>query len=139
MVMNGDSEKCKGKITRRRITKKAKEESVIDLVIVSDNIAQVIEQVEIDEERKYVLTKYTKTKKGVKITESDHHSIITRIKANWKRKANLERKEIYNLKDEASLAKFKEFTSKSDFLSEVFEDKNKSVEVKSKQFIKCRS
>ena len=135
VVMNGDA-KCKGRITRRRITKKTKEESVIDLVIVSENIAQVIEQVEIDEERNYVLTKYTKTKNGVKITESDHHSIITRIKANWKRDIKCDRKEIYNLKDEASLALFKEFTSNGNFLSEVFEDENKCVDVKSKQFIK---
>ena len=135
VVMNGDA-KCKGIITRRRITKKTKEESVIDLVIVSDNIAQVIEEVKIDEERKYVLTKYTKTKNGIKITESDHHSIITRINAKWKRKSNCERKEIYNLKDEACLATFKEYTSKDKFLSEVFEDESKCVEVKSKQFIK---
>ena len=84
----------------------------------------------------YVLAKYTKTKNGIKITESDHHSIITRFKANWKRKSKCARKEIYNLKDQASLKAFKEFTSKDKFLSEVFEDENKSVEVKSKQFIK---
>ena len=41
-----------------------KEESIIDFVIVSEDMDDVIEDVVIDEERKFVLSRHTKTKKG---------------------------------------------------------------------------
>ena len=47
-VMNNVKNKCKGKITRRRITKKSREESVIDFVIVNSEIEDLISEVIID-------------------------------------------------------------------------------------------
>ena len=61
-VMNGMKSKCKGIITRKRITSKVKECSIIDFVTVSEDIEVMISQVIIDEERDHVLTRYTKTK-----------------------------------------------------------------------------
>ena len=136
VVMNNSREKCLGKITRRRITEKIKEESIIDHVIVSEEVADVIEKLEIDEERKYVLTKYSKTKKGVKVKESDHHSIITYIKADWDKKVKEEKREMYNLKDANALKRFCEMTDRGTFLSEVFENEDKNIEVQTKQFMK---
>ena len=78
--------KCKGQITRRRVTKKSKEESIIDFVIVNDEIEDLISEVIIDEERKHVLANFRKTKNGVKVNESDHNTIITYFNSTWNKK-----------------------------------------------------
>ena len=57
--------KCSGLITRRRVTREGVEESVIDFVIISNDLLEDIASMEIDEHRDHVLTKYSKTKKGV--------------------------------------------------------------------------
>ena len=51
VVMNNSKEKCCGKITRRRITDKTREESIVDMVIVSEEIEESVEKLLIDEER----------------------------------------------------------------------------------------
>ena len=76
VVVNGSS-MCQGVITRRRATKKRIEESAIDVVLVSGDMIETIVKMEIDEARKYVLTKVTKTKKGFKVQDSDHNTILT--------------------------------------------------------------
>ena len=136
IVINGLKKKCFGTITRSRNTKKVKEESVIDFVIGCDEMVEMVESLLIDEDRKYVLTKYQKTKKGVKVQESDHNSLITQVKATWNKKKNVQKAEMYNLKDADGLKRFKEITSKNNFLSEVFENEEKCIEVKTKQFLK---
>ena len=85
-VINGDEEKCVGKITRRRSTGIVSEESIIDFVITCENIADIVTKMEIDEERKHVLARYTKTKEGFNVKESDHNSIITTIKSELNKK-----------------------------------------------------
>ena len=136
VVMNNSKKKCSGIITRRRITSKTKEESIIDFVLVCDEMEEIVSSVRIDEERKYVLTKYTKTKKGTKVKESDHHTIITNIKSTWNKNINEKIIEIYNFKDKDGLKKFREMTSKENFLSEVFNNDSQTVTVKTKKFIK---
>ena len=134
--MNSLEKKCKGKITRRRIINKVKEENIIDFVIVCDEMEDMISNVVIDEDKNHVLTRHTKTKNGVKIKESDHMSIITEVKLAWDKSRNTEKIEMYNFKDAEGLTKFKKMTSQDNFLSEVFDDPNKNMNVKTKQFIK---
>ena len=55
-------DKCKGLITRERHTTNSVEKSVIDFVIVSQDLVPEILSMMIDDDRKYVLTKLTKTK-----------------------------------------------------------------------------
>ena len=43
---------------------------------------------------------------------------------------------MYDLKDQEGLKKFKAMTSKDNFLSEVFQEEEKNIEVKTKQFLK---
>ena len=76
IVVNG-STKCKGTITRRQVTKHRVEESAIDLVLISSDMMAYLVEMQIDEARKHVLTKMTKTKSGVKVKESDHNVITT--------------------------------------------------------------
>ena len=63
-------------------------------------------------------------------------SIITEVKGKWDKKKNIKRIEIYNFNDKEGLSKFKEMTSQDNFLSEVFDDPSKNMNVKTKQFIK---
>ena len=135
-VMNGMGSKCRGSITRRRITCKVKEESIIDFAIISEDIADIITEVVIDEDKNHVLTRYTKTKNGTKIKESDHNFIITHIQAKWDKRKNIKNIEIYNLKDPTGIRNFKEMTSQEGFLSEVFDDQNKCISTTSKRFNK---
>ena len=135
-MINGLQKKCSGTITRCRNTKEITEESVIDFVIGCDEMVDMVDSLVIDEERKYVLTKYHKTKKGVKTQESDHNSLMTQVKATWNTNKNVKKVEMYNLKDVEGLKKFKDITSKNNFLSEVFDNEEKDIEVKTKQFLK---
>ena len=114
-VINGLKSKCFGKITRRRITKKVREESIIDFVIGCEDMVEMIESLKIDEDKKYSLTSYKKTKNGIKIQESDHNTLITTLNAKWSKKIAVKRYEMYDLKDQEGLIKFKEMTSKNDF------------------------
>ena len=62
-MANGLSKKCRGAITRRRVTKDSVEESIIDHVLISEDLENDLETVKIDEERNNVLTNLIKTKK----------------------------------------------------------------------------
>ena len=48
----------------------------------------MIEGLLIDEERKYVLTKYRKTKKGIQIKHLGNNYLVTSIRATWQKKIN---------------------------------------------------
>ena len=97
VVVIGLMDKCEDIVTRKRVTKDATEESVIDFVIISDDIESSVESLLIDEKQQHGLTKIVKTKKGVKITQSDHNVLITRLKIGWCKKVLNKRIELYNL------------------------------------------
>ena len=134
-VINSQTNKCKGLITRRRITKKSTEESIIDFVITNQNLEKEIELLMIDEDRNHVLTNITKTKKGLKIKESDHHAIITKLRFSWSKNEKKERVEIFNFKNLDCQAKFKQITTKTKELSRIFL-KNEDLNVATKKFLK---
>ena len=73
-------------VFRRRITKDSIEESIIDHVLVSGDLADYLESILIDEERLHVLTRLTKTKKGVVKKQSDHNVIISKFYFQWNKK-----------------------------------------------------
>ena len=102
VVVNSLDEKCIGKITRKRSTGKVKEESIIDFVLATEDMEDLIENMVVDEERKFVLSRYTKTKAGVKAKESDHNSIVTTIKTSWNKNNVPKRKESYNYMNKES-------------------------------------
>ena len=104
---------------------------------------------EIDEDRKYVLTKYS-SRMGLKcVSESDHNVLICRLKLKWNNRIRTERKEIFNLKDKEGLKLFSELTSNcpqlinlsnnsSDFLADAEKWMNKIEDIKHKSFKKIR-
>ena len=65
VVANSLRDKCVGLITRRRKTINSVEESIIDHVLISEDLENELESMKIDEEGENALTKIVKTKKGV--------------------------------------------------------------------------
>ena len=119
-VANGLMESV-GTITRKRVTRYRTEESVIDIVLISHDMKQLLVSFKVDEDKKHVLTRITKGKHGVKVKESDHNVIQTEFNCRVNNATKKHKNEIYNLKNKDNQKKFKEYTSQNNFLSSVFE------------------
>ena len=68
IVANGIVNKCIGSITRKRVTKDTVEKSIIDHVIISEDLVEELESVIVDEKREHILSRITKTKREKVIT-----------------------------------------------------------------------
>ena len=119
MIVANGAKNSTGTITRRRVTKKNIEESAIDIVAFSHDLKDQFVSFHVDEARQHVLTKITNTKKGSKKKESDHNVLQTEFKCELM-KSSTEKVEVYNLKNKECQAKFKEYTSKDQVLSGIF-------------------
>ena len=138
LVLGNSLEQCSGLVTRKRITINGTEESVIDFVIMSDDLKHAVESIVIDEEREHVLTKLTKTKKGMVRVESDHNVIFSRLKPAWNKQVKEKRNELFNLKNRECQERFKEATNSENnnhFLSSVFDDEE-DLNVMTEKFLK---
>ena len=122
LTVGNSSNKCKGKITRKRVAKGHIEASVIDFVIYSNDLKNHMTSMHVDEERVHVLTRITKTKNGkLKVKESDHHVIVTEF--NCKITPNKkEIIEVYNLNNKECQAAFKKYTSETNMLSSCIDE-----------------
>ena len=76
-----------------------------------------------DEQRKHVLTRISKSKKGVRVKESDHNVVIAEFECNPIDDKDNKKVEVYNLKNKLCQAKFKKFTSNTKMLSSSIDDK----------------
>ena len=112
---------CKGTISRKRVTKNRVEQSVIDIVLFSGDMLDSLVSLDVDEKRKFVLSKVINNKKGLRIQESDHNPIITEFKLLLKPAKESAKLELYNLKNKEAQTKFKEYTNNTKMLSTVFE------------------
>ena len=111
-----------------------KKKSVIDFVIVSNDMIKHIEHIHIDDERLHVLTKCMKTTNGNLYSESDHHIINTKFKLTWtpnKSKAI----EVFMYNNKQSKLKFKKLTTDTKQLSEIV-DMKKPLDIVTNKFIK---
>ena len=135
LIVGNGLMKCKGIITRKRVTTFRTEESAISFVLFSEDLVDLVEAIKIDEKREHVLTRMSKTKGGIKTVESDHNIIETQFKLPWskKRKPNLEN--IFNIKNKLCQQKFKHATSTNTYLSEVF-DNIKDLDKATETFMK---
>ena len=128
IVANGSKE-CSGIITRKRVTKHRTEQSVIDFVLFSTDMKKHFENMHVDEERKHVLTRITKSKKGIKVKESDHNVVIAQFNCSMLDVGDKENIEVFNLKNKVCQQRFKEFTSNTSILSSCISDKGDINEV----------
>ena len=114
-------EKCSGSITRHRKTIHGDEKSIIDFIIVCDQLATFLHKMIIDEKRANVLTKYV-TLKGVRVkSESDHNPLFAEFSLTFSRKQSVTRCEMFDFKNTESLAKYKELTNDSEKLRNCFD------------------
>ena len=63
---------CKGTITRERLFAKKADKSVIDFIVICEELAKYIIEMSIDEEIMHVLSSFVKTRASNKIIKSDH-------------------------------------------------------------------
>ena len=134
IVANGLEDKRKGIITRQKMTVNGVEESVIDLVLISNTLSEHIESIHTDEERTHVLTKNVKVGKMVKHIESDHNIINTKLNIAWN-KSERTVLEVFKYKDAKALKHFKDETSKTTELTKIA-NMNKPIEVVVNKFVK---
>ena len=119
-MVNSLKQKVKGLITRRRITESGIEESIIYFLIVSEDIVENVKEIIIDEDKKYAMAVVKKTKGQVKITTSDHNTIVTKFNIDGETNQQQERVEVFILINKECQKLFKEETSKTTKLSSVF-------------------
>ena len=96
-----DTEKCQGKWTRED-TNGSK--SIIDFVIANENSINDVENMVIDEQHEFKVSRFMKTKKGSVEKPSDHNTIFFEIHGNKSKKANKSKQ--WNLKNEESMKKY---------------------------------
>ena len=92
--------------------------------------------IQIDEARKYVLTKVVKKKNGIKIQESDHNPIEAEFSLKIIQTEEDNKLEMYNLKNEECQKKFKEYTTNTKMLSSVFDTKEGDINIMTNRFLK---
>ena len=135
LVVGNGADICTGTITRKRVTKNRVEQSAIDIILFSSDMLDSLVSLDIDENRKYVLTKVINNKKGLRIQESDHNPIVTEFKLQIKRPKEADKLEMYNLKNKEGQTKFKEYTNNTKMLSTVF-DSDDDIDILTKRFLK---
>ena len=134
-IVNMD-DKCSGSITRHRQTIHGNEKSIIDFLIICENMKTTFEQMKIDEERTHVLTKYCTTKGFQSKTESDHNLIFAKFNIKFSKPPYKVKREIFNFKNPECQKKFKEVTDRTVKLSSCFENDTLSFENQTKEFLK---
>ena len=87
--------------------------SILDYFVVCQGFYSLINQMIIDEERKYVLKKYSKVKGLTKVIESDHNLMWLEVNVPWNVKVKQQRQEIFNLRNKDCQQNFHEFTNNS--------------------------
>ena len=83
VVVNGLANKCKGLITRKRITVNSIEQS--KCMIDSSELAEIVDNMLVYEEQRFGLVGYIKTKKGLHKKVSDHMALVTTLNCKWYR------------------------------------------------------
>lgn len=119
IITNSLRDRTEGLMTRRR---KPKAKSVIDFVILRNDLNKDFEGLVIDEEMKHVLSRIVKRRGKIeKIMESDHYILIGKFNFIWSPEEKVDHIEIFNLKNAKYIDNFKKLTSEPTILSSIFE------------------
>ena len=101
MKVGNFHEKTSGKWTRIQESKKGTAKSVLDYILIEEQMMALITEFNIDEERCNTPFRITKTKKGNKITYTDHCTILFTLncpKGNLKPRSS--KRKVWNLTNE---------------------------------------
>ena len=129
-------EQCKGGITRHRNTVRGLEISVLDYIIVCQEMKISFQEMIIDEDRTHVLTKYASTKGREIKSESDHNILYGRFNISYRKIKCTSKREIFNFKNLECQKTFFEVTNNSTKLSQCFVKDGNNFEKQSSQFFK---
>ena len=133
LVVVNSTNKCHGKITRMKKVKNKVEESIIDYFIVCQDFYLFINSMMVDDERNFVMTKYTKKREKSFTTESDHNTMVLDVNIPWDSKKREERIEIFNLRNRDCQKEFFKNTNSGNMLTKCF--LNKSIQEGGKLWI----
>ena len=86
VVANSITPKCRGAITRSRVTEEGVEESIIDFLLMSEELLEDFIELEIDENKEHALVKITHQKGNVRKITSDHNVMLSRFNLKSTRK-----------------------------------------------------
>ena len=98
-------ESCVGSITRRRTTIKRCEESILDFFIICEKLKPFVKEMLVDEEQKYVLSRFSKSNGKHVLKNSDHNTLIMKMKIEYTVKKP-ERMESFNFRNQECQMKF---------------------------------
>ena len=106
LILCNATDKCNGLITRRRTTKYRNEESIIDYLIVCEDMFLYLENMTIDKNN--IHSRYIKKDNNVKVIQSDHLPIFGKFNLSWNSnvKKISQKQTIYNFKDKDGILKF---------------------------------
>ena len=134
LILVNSTDKCSGVITRMRVKGNKKEESTLDYFIVCENFYIFCVNMDIDEERKYTLKRFYKSKNGNKVILSDHNPLFLHLKIPWNFYIRKPRLEIFNLRNKKAQEEFYKMTNENQELTKCLE--NQSVVTGGKNWIK---
>ena len=95
-----------------------------------------LDDIEIDEAWKHVLTRIRRSKKWIKTKESHHNVIITTFNNKFRIDTREDKEDIYNLKNKDNQRKFKLYTRNKKMLSSVLESKDELKNILTNRLIK---
>ena len=128
IVVNG-TDLCQGTITRHRKTVVGIEESVLDHFIVCKEMFKMISNMVIDEEGKYVLTKYSnKTGTNTLIKQSDHRTLFLNLDVPWKLDTTKNRLEVFDYKNKDNFKAFVYMTDTNEALINCVKNEDDDLE-----------
>ena len=134
VVLNSDP-RCEGTITRYRKTVSGEEASVIDYILVDEQLSLHFESMFIDEDRTFVVSKVANKKGGRVKKVADHNMLMATSKLKYQKAKREPRIEVYDFKNVESQAKFYRITNETNILSDCFKGPL-PPEVKSSKFFK---
>ena len=99
-IINGTN-KCTGKWTREDPNGG---KSIIDYVIANENAVDNIENMKIDDDHEFKISRFLKTRKGSQEKPSDHNTIFFEVHGHKSKKINITKR--WNFKNENSMKKY---------------------------------
>ena len=136
LILGNGSSKCKVTKTRTRLTRNRIEKSAIDVIMFSSDLNKHLVSVHIDEDKKHVLSRIYKTKRGVKLKKSDHNTFETEFDFKISKNSNEKKVDAFDLKDQEGQAKFKAYTSGTTMLSSFFDNENEDIDILTNTLVK---
>ena len=112
---------CQGVITRKRKVEDKVEMSSIDFIIVSDDMVAEVVDFKIDEDGEHAITSFTRKANTTKAKDSDHNSLILKLKLNTPNDP-LKRVEFTNYNDQEGRTKYFEEKHETETFSKCFKN-----------------